>query len=384
MTLTLNVSETIALPTGQLTLTVDNGPPLETLCDFAARANPKRGFLIVSKVLGRHLPAAPGAMRETMRDLAAKLPADLPQPVVFLGMAETATALGQGIFAAYLDLHPGCDAIYLQTSRQRVANANVMTSFEEGHSHATTHLIQIADPHLEMASRNARTLVIVDDECSTGKTYVAAAESMSKFIPNLRAIETCCITDWSGGSYIPLMPKPTTGHAILHGSMEWEAGTIPNPNTLAQGSNTPGTAPQTGMRSRSGLRTAETALRSPISAAPNERVLVLGDGEHSYEALLVAEEVQAQGGIAAVQCITRSPALQGHAMNTRSTFTDAYGSGAPCFLYNILGHKPDRIMIVTEIEENQQAEAKAALAELGADLPVDIIVCSYAPEKAVS
>lgn len=384
MTLTLNVSETIALPTGQLTLTVANGPPLETLCDFAARANPKRGFLIVSKVLGRHLPAPPGAMRDTMRNLAAQLPADLPSPVVFLGMAETATALGQGIFAAYLDLHPDCDAMYLQTSRQRVANANVMTSFEEGHSHATTHLIQISDPHLEMASRNARTLVIVDDECSTGKTYVAAAEAMSRYMPSLQSIETCCITDWSGGSYIPLMPKPTTGRAILHGSMEWEAGTIPNPTTLAQGSNTPGTAPQTGMRSRSGLRTAETALRSPISVIPNERVLVLGDGEHSYEALLVAEEIQAQGGIAAVQCITRSPALQGHAMQTRSTFTDAYGSGAPCFLYNILGHKPDRIMIVTEIEENQQAEAKAALAELGADLPVDIIVCSYAPEKAAS
>src|SRR3546814_1889880 len=38
---------------------------------------------------------------------------------------------------------------------------------------------------------------------------------------------------------------------------------------------------------------------------PNERILVLGEGEHSYEALLVAEEIEQKGGVAAVQCITQ-------------------------------------------------------------------------------
>src|SRR3546814_1124395 len=71
--------------------------------------------------------------------------------------------------------------------------------------------------------------------------------------------------------------------------------------------------------------------------APNERILVLGEGEHSYEALLVAEEIEQKGGVAAVQCITRSPALLGFAMDTKSTFSDSYGSGAPCFLYNKIG-----------------------------------------------
>src|SRR3546814_807409 len=33
---------------------------------------------------------------------------------------------------------------------------------------------------------------------------------------------------------------------------------------------------------------------------PNERILVLGEGEHSYEALLVAEEIEQKGGVAAV------------------------------------------------------------------------------------
>src|SRR3546814_5484099 len=82
---------------------LEHAAELDAFCDFAARANPKRGFLIVSKVLGRHLPASPNAIRGAMDELGQKLPADLPGPIVFLGMAETATALGQGVFAAYLD-----------------------------------------------------------------------------------------------------------------------------------------------------------------------------------------------------------------------------------------------------------------------------------------
>src|SRR3546814_5665769 len=47
-----------SLPTGTLELTTEENVDLDAFCDFAARANPKRGFLIVSKVLGRHLPAS--------------------------------------------------------------------------------------------------------------------------------------------------------------------------------------------------------------------------------------------------------------------------------------------------------------------------------------
>src|SRR3546814_16273651 len=87
---------------------------------------------------------------------------------------------------------------------------------------------------------------------------------------------------------------------------------------------------------------------------PSERILVLGEGEHSYEALLVAEEIERKGGVAAVQCITRSPALLGFAMETKSTFSDSSGSGAPCFLYNILRHEPDRTLIVAERSETRR------------------------------
>jgi len=368
----------IDLSTGTLELATRHAAELNAFCDFAARANPKRGFLIVSKVLGRHLPAEPTAMRGAMDDLGQKLPPDLPGPIVILGMAETATALGQGVFAAYLDATERQDVVYLQSSRQLVDGSELIASFEEGHSHATTHLIQVANLNLEDMVRAARTLVIVDDEASTGNTFIAVAGAMKGIMPNLEIIATCCITDWSGKRYVHDMPRPTLPISILEGEMKWTAADVTHPQTLAAGSNVPGRAPKSGMRSRSGLRLPEHAIRTSVEVRPGERILVLGEGEHSYEALLVAEEIERKGGVAAVQCITRSPALLGHAMQSKSTFTDSYGSGAPCFLYNILRHEPDRVLIVAEKSASQVEEARAALQELGPSIPVELVLCNYA------
>lgn len=371
----------VVLPTGTLNLTIEHGPDIDTLCAFAARANPKRGFLIVSKVLGRHIPARPAAMRETMDALAASLGADLPQPIVFLGMAETATALGQGVFAAYQARNPDVSCLYLQTSRQRVPGLEAIATFEEGHSHATSHLVQVEQPAMLEFIEQAKTLVVIDDECSTGQTYVSAAEGMLGVMPNLTQIETCCITDWSGGAYLARMPHPAKGHSVLSGSMTWEANPAAPVPQLAAGSNGAGNAPETGMRSRCGLWKPEAASREAVSCLPGERILVLGDGEHSYEALLIAEEIETQGGIAAVQSITRTPAIVGHAMRSRSRFRDAYNSGAPTFLYNILEHQPAGIIISAEVEANQIEDAKFALGEVGSIAPVQLTLCRYSRES---
>lgn len=368
----------IELSTGTLNLFIDHAAELNTFCDFAARANPKRGFLIVSKVLGRHLPAEPKAMRGAMDVLGQKLPANLPGPIVVLGMAETATALGQGVFAAYLDAQQREDVVYLQSSRQIVEGAKLIASFEESHSHATTHLIQVTNFNIEDMVCDAQTLVIVDDECSTGNTYVAAANAMMKVMPNLGLVVTCCITDWSGKRYIRSMPKQTLPVSILEGTMEWKSSDVVHSPTLPAVSNVPGQAPKNGMLSRSGLWLPEQASRKSVYVKPKERFLVLGEGEHSYEALLIAEEIEMKGGIAAVQCITRSPALLGFAIKTKTPFSDSYSSGAPCFLYNILHHKPDRIVIVAEQLANQVEEARAALRDLGSSIPVEVVLCSYA------
>lgn len=367
---------TVELPTGRLVLRGVSPARVAELCDFAARANPKRGFLIVSRVLGRHLPTPPQALRAAADALAAQIPGDLPGPVLLCGMAETATGLAQSVWAAWRLRHPDAASAYIQSSRQIVAGAPILTRFEEGHSHAASHMVQVS-AEIEPLLAAARSLVIVDDECSTGNTFVEAAEALVAALPALETVHCASLTDWSAAGFIPRMPRPAAAHALIAGTLEWTPGAGQAAATLAATANRHGTAPASGMRSRTGLRGPEAAIRAPVIATPGERVLVLGDGEHAYEALRIAEEIAAQGGIAAIQSITRTPAMIGHAMQSVTTLADAYGSGATCHVYNLLAHRPDRIVIAAEIAGTQADELARWIAEAGSTAMVELVLCRY-------
>jgi hypothetical protein len=366
---------TVDLPTGTLVLEGVDPARIAELCDFAARANPKRGFLIVSRVLGRHLPTPPSALRAAADALAAQIPA-LPGPVLFCGMAETATGLAQSVWAAWRARHPGAASAYVQSSRQTAEGAAVLCRFEEGHSHAASHMVQVAGD-IEALLPQARSLVIIDDECSTGSTFVEAAEALTRALPQIETIACASLTDWSGGAFLPRMPRPASAHSLIAGRLHWTPGAGQAAASLAPTANRHGTAPATGMRSRTGLLAPEAATRPPVTAAPGERVLVLGDGEHAYEALLIAEDITAQGGIAAVQSITRTPAMLGHAMQSVTTLADAYGSGATCHIYNLLAHRPDRIVIAAEIAGGQAAALQQWCAAAGAPVMAQTLLCRY-------
>ena len=86
------------LSTGTLDITSGATPQtLDALFDIAERRNPKRAFLFVSKVLGRHIPVEPAIMRGIYRQLSHQFPQDLPQPLLVSGMADTAVGLGAGV-----------------------------------------------------------------------------------------------------------------------------------------------------------------------------------------------------------------------------------------------------------------------------------------------
>lgn len=334
--------------TGTLSLDVlrnDTGMQEEELFDIAARANPKRGFLIVSKLIGRHLPTRPAAMRSAMRQLAERVPADIPGPVVFLGMAETAVGLGQGVHAAWREITGREDAWFIQSTRQTHDDMPVWTTFEEGHSHASSHLVHVPD-ELE-TFRKARTLVIVDDECSTGTTFIKVEDAMREVMPDLERVIDVVITEWA----------QTEGRiriSLVSGTLGWEPngeiGTVPGENANSHGNTRTGAAP-----GRTGYDRAPTIILARVpDVTAGERITVLADGENGYDALRIAEMLEERGAIAAVQSITRSPAHVGGAMASRATLCDSYGSGATCYSYNLEAHAPSRYIVVVE-QPNCQA-----------------------------
>lgn len=358
----------VQLPTGVLGLDIDwHHPswPLARLSDFGARANPKRGFLIVSKILGRHIPATPADLREALDALAGGIAPDLPGPVLIIGMAETATAMGQGIHAAYVRDTGRTDVLYAQTTRQTDGREALLT-FEESHSHASSHLVltprssDIADIYA-----TARTLIIVDDECSTGKTFAALSASVLPHLPSIERIETVVLTDWSGGAYIETMPLPTVRHALLKGLLTWTA--VPHSPLiapLAAAANTHGRVPVNGTPARYGILVPAEGVadQSGLPLVRGERILVLGEGEFTYQALVAGETLTAMGNDVRVQGITRSPVLEGGAIGDTCRFPDPYRSGADCFLYNALGAAYDRIVIIGEVPAGEAPDMAGIMA----------------------
>src|SRR5688572_30942077 len=106
---------TVRLPAGTLTVQVARADlPLADLCGFGSRRSRKRGFVFVSKVLGKHYPVRPRLMADVHVRLARKL-LNIPGPAVVIAMAETATCLGQGVFEQWLSLEDRNDLLFLHT-----------------------------------------------------------------------------------------------------------------------------------------------------------------------------------------------------------------------------------------------------------------------------
>jgi len=212
----------MSLQTTQATL----GATLPDLVGLAVRRNPRRAHLLVSRVLGKHIPADPRLVQgaglvlgEMVRRLltgdgpmpaglgehlllatgtgpaacraAATLPAAVLTaqpatgiagaypPAVVLGYAETATGLGHCVADA---LHT---AIALHSTRRPVDGVSPVGGFEEEHSHATSHLLLPREPGILM---NALPLVLVDDELSTGTTVLNTIAALHDRAPRDRYV----------------------------------------------------------------------------------------------------------------------------------------------------------------------------------------------------
>lgn len=331
------MSRIFPLPTGEVAIDVASARwPLDRLCGFAARDNPRRAFLVVSRVLGRHIPVAPSVMRATFRDLAAQVP-DLPSPVLVVGLAETAICLGQGVHEELRVARGGGDDIlFLHTTRQRLDHP-LLASFEEPHSHASRHLVyRPTDPRFA----DAASLVLVDDEVSTGTTLVNLATALVDALPGIERIVVVSLTDWSNGAVATLMPRPSSAVSLLSGRLDWRAtGTLreAEPPAFDVSARAMGAMPVHHNFGRLGcadIADERDHLADTLDLPPGSRIRVVGTCEFTYPPFRLAEALEAAGHDIVVQSTTRSPALIGGAMASRISFLDNYGTGVANYLYN--------------------------------------------------
>ena len=102
-------------------------------------------------------------------------------------MAETATGLGYGVFEAAC--HAGVqNALFMQTTRYHLAGIERL-EFEEAHSHATDFFLYYpVRPDYRTQFLNAETLVLIDDEISTGKTFLRLIKAYQRVNPRLHKV----------------------------------------------------------------------------------------------------------------------------------------------------------------------------------------------------
>ena len=382
---------------------------LEDLLDFAQRINPKRAFLFVSKVLGRHIPVAPSVMRSAFTDLANLVPDNLPEPILVIGMAETAVGLSAGVHQALQTRYP--QALLLNSTRHAQHDATnndssteaLLTTFSEDHSHASQHLIyQSSDKATQAQLLASKTLIMVDDEASTGNTCVNVVSALREAgLSQLQQVHLTTLVDWSlaqAGMDDTISDRIASRlpniefhrHHLLSGSWQWtdapnpEAITMPSVDTTEAGSQPILTTGNWGrfptLDSADGFDSylmqfqkafADFNQQDSFDQAAFEqalfekdklpkKILVLGSNEFVWLPFLLAEWLESQATMQAqnqnsdiastvnFSALTRSPIALGGAITTMLSFTDNYGLGMTNFVYNVEPSNWDLIVLCVE------------------------------------
>ncbi|SCE40302.1 PELOTA RNA binding domain-containing protein [Streptomyces sp. Termitarium-T10T-6] len=368
---------------------------LRELLGLALRRNPKRAHLLVSNVLGKHVPQKPSVVYGAGYGLGERVRALLGEEearrAVVLGYAETATGLGHAVADGLRD------APYLHSTRRPVAGVRQAGGFEEAHSHATSHLLLPEDPALLAQGAEASALVLVDDEFSTGNTVLNTIRALHETHPRDRYVIVALVDMRSPadrdrltafaaeiGARVDLVTRSTgtvtlpdgvleRGQALVAAQEAEEADPVPG----AAGHPAPVTrvdlawpagVPDGGRHGftpahRTALEAALPDLAERIAGALGDdarrgRVLVLGFEELMYAPLRLGTALeQALGADAEVRysTTTRSPVLAvddpGYAIRTRLVFpahdTPADGPGDR-YAYNVAAAGFDAVVAVVD------------------------------------
>ncbi|MGV9286179.1 phosphoribosyltransferase [Streptomyces sp. NPDC003719] len=401
---------------------------LTGMLGLALRRNPKRAHLLVSNVLGKHVPQSPSvvyghglALGRRVRGL---LGAEEAGRAVVLGYAETATGLGHSV-ADGLGAAP-C----LHSTRRPVAGAVPAGGFEESHSHATSHLLLPEDPALLAGDG---PLVLVDDEFSTGNTVLNTVRALHERYPRGWYVVVALVDMRSAadvgrleefareiGARVDLVTAASGTVRLPEGVLEkgqalvaryeaegpgaagppsaapsWPVARFPTPVDLCWPPGLPdggrhGFTPAHRARLESALPGMAARIAKALPAGAR-RVLVLGFEELMYAPLRLACELErTTGAEVRYSTTTRSPVLAvddpGYAIRTRLVFPahdDPADGPGERYAYNVAGGGFDAVVAVVDSAADTPAlHAPDGLpARLAAHVPHVLlaVVPSYVP-----
>jgi len=410
----------------QVSITETDNPfrlPVELLFSMAARVNKKRSFLFVSRLLGKHIPVNPytsllsgaalallihkrlfpqaGAAIEALLEqvlgglrnpdqakeaylFLMKHKPQLPEPLLCIGFAETATALGHSVFNTFAG-----GAAYIHTTREHIPQRDSLINFEEEHSHAVSHRCYAIDPAF---FSGGEPIVLVDDEMTTGKTALNIIRDIQSKFPRKQYV-IASLLDWRTADHeqqvrqlqeeldvdiqsVHLLkglmevigsPQLDAGHAVALISNRTAAETVVLHHTGAaeqvmaisvSSGGERNSAPYLKHTGRFGMQTEELeAADTRISRLAawlkafrgSSRALVMGTGEFMYVPMRIAAEM---GEGVSYQSTTRSPIypadLPEYAVACGYPYPSPEDETVSNFIYNVSPGQYDEIFVLFE------------------------------------
>ncbi len=147
------------------------------LCLAKRQNNKKRAYLLVNPLQAKHIPTRPREALQMMNTLGTKLAEKYPEAKLLIAFAETATAIGA---AAASCMPENC--FFLTTTRETI-KGHQWAEFQEEHSHATEQKLCVDS--MKDCLRHTETIILLDDEISTGRTIRNMISQLKKIFPEI-------------------------------------------------------------------------------------------------------------------------------------------------------------------------------------------------------
>ena len=330
--------------------------------------NPKRDYLIVNRRQGKHVPILPAVFFDMTERLADKIAQNYSDVKIVVGFAETATAIGAVIAKKF-------DGYYYHTTREECGE-EARVDFTEDHSHATEQRLYVKG--FKEALDGSDAIVFVDDEITTGRTFLNMLSQLEKIFPSLKdkKIVLASILDRveeenaerlkkSGVECVSLFKGNGENFSRKIASCAAFAPSITTCEAKAQVKTLflPLLTPRLGVKAseyhRRCVEVAETLCGE--TTFDNKNICVLGTEECMYPALVAADVISRRFPSCKVRShsTTRSPIMiseeEGYPLFNGYRINSFYEEGRINYIYDIRSY--DLVILITDSHDyNVQAE----------------------------
>ncbi len=326
--------------------------------------NKKRNYLLVDSKQGKHIPANPSDVIKLFLELGEELKKSVgDEKILFIGFAETATAVGAGVASCFPDSY------YLHTTRETDDGRKPVVEFKEEHSHAVEQILYCDDWD---SISDVDRIIFVEDEITTGKTimnFIEVLRNSRRVRENMR-FSACSILNGMSderkkelASYgvdfyylVSMSASPESDEVYSYDIQDVEIhSSVKYDEIRLKGYINP----RYGTKSEKYISVCHDLSQKTVDRFDftGKKVVVVGTEECMYPAIITAKTIlkNTSAEIVLTHSTTRSPIVaentESYPLKTRTQVESLYEENRRTFIYNSRENGYDIVLFVTDSQK---------------------------------